>query len=111
MKTKHTPTPWLMAVNESEGFSLYGDNGKAYLATIGNYLNDEANAAFIVRAVNSHDKLVALAHNIAFLANSNLGKSEAGKFIIQLANEALAQAKGKEGGQENETRHNFKGKR
>ena len=58
----HTPTPWAV-----EGWLIVKDKGVRYsiadVMTTAN-LNDsekEANAAFIVRACNSHDDLVAAA--------------------------------------------------
>jgi hypothetical protein len=68
----HTPTPWVVAENGIEGNNTIGLAIETktiepichLYVPMGAYLsgfdNAEANAAFIVRAVNSHDKLVAL---------------------------------------------------
>ena len=61
MTTQHTPTPWA-----ASGVTVYGSDGGARntvadTTCCGSMTReaDEANAAFIVRAVNSHDALVA----------------------------------------------------
>jgi hypothetical protein len=60
METKHTPTPWTIK-KESGSYTIYGANGDSIA-------NDEMyypsaplfkDAAFIVRACNAHDDLVA----------------------------------------------------
>lgn len=61
MTTQHTPTPW----NHSNGTVVFDGNDRKVAATYANkgygIEIDEAqsNAAFIVRACNAHDELVA----------------------------------------------------
>jgi hypothetical protein len=71
MGTKHTPTPWrvvngslikdeLMPFDRDERYT-------ALIATTGGHATGalaDANAAFIVRAVNSHEHLVAALRNL-----------------------------------------------
>ena len=66
-KAKHTPTPWKVeeekiSVGKGRLISIKGANGFS-LAVVGveDYPLMEQDAAFIVRAVNSHDELLALA--------------------------------------------------
>lgn len=67
--TKHTPTPWHMSVEEKSRRddvyivgnptgALGGARQLAYMVDTWTGASTEANAAFIVRAVNSHDQLV-----------------------------------------------------
>ncbi len=57
MKTKHTATPW---ATRSEGPQWFVHQSSNEWELICNTLhgNDEANAKFICRAVNSHEKLL-----------------------------------------------------
>ncbi len=62
----HAPIPWYDSGNMSDGLSIYAkkDIGTHFqelcLATLaGTTKEDAANAAFIVRAVNNHAKLLA----------------------------------------------------
>jgi len=66
--TKHTPTPWSFQPYKSEyrgdreGFSIRALDGKVIAAARGSTRTEEekeANAAFIVRACNAHEKLVS----------------------------------------------------
>ena len=63
MTDKHTPGPWI-----ASGCVVYGGDGKAVADLVAGVCNVpstrhpdvvEANAAFIVRAVNNHAKLLA----------------------------------------------------
>ena len=61
--TKHTPTPWTYDQAESNGsFWIITDKETwvPRIAQVPNYdgMPNVANAAFIVKAVNNHDKLV-----------------------------------------------------
>ena len=59
---KHTPTPW--KVNKRAAFLVEAENRS--IGSVGGYsdgtddthFENKANAAFIVKAVNSHDKLL-----------------------------------------------------
>ena len=61
---KHTPTPWEQSISEPE--RVYESGGILVHANGSKYLPDAekvANAAFIVRAVNSHDALIQAANH------------------------------------------------
>ena len=60
METKHTPTPWIHLEGGDGHFSITGD-GKEVAFTPPDYpfVHARANAAHIVRCVNSHDDLLA----------------------------------------------------
>jgi len=56
-KAKNIPTPW--KVYDFGGVQIgHADTGEAVCSMWGNADEGKANAAFIVRAANSHDKLV-----------------------------------------------------
>jgi signal transduction histidine kinase len=63
MTTKHTPTPWIL--DEERGKLMDADGEFVTHISLTRYVDErrdpeaEANAAFIVRAVNAHEKLVA----------------------------------------------------
>lgn len=62
---KHTPTPWKFSLSiERDFLGIYPDTGKkeAPIAKMPEYIRKDvmaANAEFIVRAVNSHDEMLA----------------------------------------------------
>lgn len=68
MKTEHTPTPWIQSactVHQADNWKDGENLGGKEIAHVYDILSDdlptdenEANAAFIVRAVNSHAALV-----------------------------------------------------
>ncbi len=70
---KHTPTPWRHARAVSGHQAIYDADGKELLVRFGEGQdefwkqpkNAKANAAFVVRAVNAHDGLVAALKNVA----------------------------------------------
>lgn len=78
--TQHTPTPWKLTEPdriEQEGFGMIcttrGDNWQA-----------PANAAFIVRACNSHDALVkALERTVLLLENSSGLKCRKSRALLE----------------------------
>lgn len=74
-EVKHTPTPW--KIHEHDGESFLNGVGKSYWQIdgpqhaicnnrdcAGSSAEQKANAAFIVKAVNSYEKLVAALQNI-----------------------------------------------
>ena len=87
---KHTKLPWSIwsegtdinpsVTVESESVS------KFIFQTVGS--NDQANAAFIVKAVNSHEMLVEIAQMVS---SGNFNQKE----CIDLARKALTQAESK----------------
>jgi hypothetical protein len=61
MSTQHTPTPWQVDASK-HSVSIVADRfcvAQTATAQTGNVAPAEANAAFIVRACNAHDELVA----------------------------------------------------
>jgi hypothetical protein len=89
----HTPTPW-----NAREYEIY-DVETHLIAEFCGYLTDinedAANAAFVVKAVNSHDVLVSALNSIAhtFMENSQGGLSTlpAGEYQ-RMAREALTRA-------------------
>ena len=55
---KATPTPWETSVNEQEQWDVCAEDAGDMIADLANCDNGEANATFIVRAVNNHAALV-----------------------------------------------------
>ena len=60
---EHTPTPWGLNPDDRPGMAwnveiVEGDNPDMRIAFMANGRHSEANAAFIVKAVNNHDALV-----------------------------------------------------
>jgi hypothetical protein len=110
METKHTPTPWKVNDCRDSGWmdnAIYiaKDSGENLARVYKDYGNVEANAAFIVRAVNAHDELVAKLSAVQSILNSltigtqttafgrdrsNALRDEANRII----NSALAKARG-----------------
>lgn len=66
--TKHTPTPWNVNGGMRPGIkTVYADSGSICEMTNSQAHSDaeqEANAAFIVRACNNHDELVSALENL-----------------------------------------------
>ena len=101
MKTAHTPTPWKvkMYVDKKEWASFAGLDGFAIGDTnVSARSADEslANAALIVKAVNSHSSLVATLHHIQDLAEENTHSVQDGYCqIAEWARNQIAKAEGK----------------
>ena len=57
-KIKHTPTPWRLGRNGTDYCVFFGDEKFVADCEASDTDEDRANAAFIVRAVNSHQALV-----------------------------------------------------
>lgn len=58
MATKQTPTPWRVEKNDQGANFIRGDNGDG-VALANCIPASSTNAAFIVRACNAHDDLLA----------------------------------------------------
>ena len=93
MKTEtivtHTPTPWHLNVN-SAWSDATKDRGPVFVCTMvtGTHVledQNEANAAYIVRAVNSHERLLNL---LKQMQSANVFKG----IWIQFVEEAIAKA-------------------
>lgn len=112
--TTHTPTPWGYALQEA-GDEQYGGSGSTpflitsicdlgwnLAAVIGDVPNlpAEANAAFIVRAVNAHDDLVAALKQCRdelvsiHHGDSDMEHAEKHSAGLRMANAALAAMEG-----------------
>jgi len=79
MTSKHTPTPWQDTGTNGDGFQVIKDAEDCLVAYV---FPPEANAARIVRCVNTHDELVAALERIAAMDPMHsqaayLAKSEA----------------------------------
>lgn len=82
--TDHTPTPWVKRQHQ-----LFGEDPARPIATCNVITRDgEANAAFIVRAVNAHEELVSL------LASAALHVMPHDGILGQKIESALAKARG-----------------
>jgi len=93
-KPQHTPTPWTVAKAEPNPrcWHLHGENWRGpYLASVAR----EANAAFIVRAVNAHEALVQ-AIEYTLTSGADLLDRELMKYhdVTSVLRAALALAKG-----------------
>jgi hypothetical protein len=69
-QTQHTPTPWSFREGSDphQQSQIYGDDGKTIAITYSD--EDGSNAALIVRAVNSHEELLAACKAASrFIAN------------------------------------------
>lgn len=74
MKPSHTPTPW--ALNEPIKTEIVSGYGSTDIGVAQNLR--EADAAFIVRAVNSHEELVKALKDVLFVLK---GQAEHGNFL------------------------------
>lgn len=105
MKAEHTPTPWNIAPGRNAADNtieiregLY--SAVAYVAPRPHYAdNQEANAAFIIRAVNSHEELLDSLHYIKELAENATDHTAAIGLILDFLNhdggaEAIRKAEG-----------------
>ncbi len=104
---KHTNTPWRVKFYDElkmKSFAIYGanttDNCPDCICeqTWSNINNNaaallEANANFIIKAVNNHERLVNLIHKMSDLIESNCGWNETGIFPEDVQ-EALKQIEG-----------------
>ena len=90
MGAQYTPTPWAVA-DGPEIYSVPAYRSVAMALADG---NEDANAAFIVRACNSFDDLVAaLSFNVSICANTchQVDRQTAGE-MYEMARAALAKA-------------------
>lgn len=101
-KPAHTPTPWRIRKGSWECESGYQIASKADEDGFGNvigYSRMETNAAFIVRAVNSHEELIEAAQNalnvLAGLAVGHLNSIKPDSRAILMLREVLAKTEGK----------------
>lgn len=94
---KHTPTPWILSGATTE---IRSDKGEL-IATTNHHLEirseatKKANAAFIVKAVNFHEKLVKAIANALDVARAEVKYSGETQHNIKELEEALTAAEGK----------------
>lgn len=81
MEMRHTPLPWRKEDHQTAPCDIVGPNGNV-LAHV--FFTDEeegeANADLVVRAVNSHDDLLAACKHAVHLLNSD-GKNSASSIV------------------------------
>jgi hypothetical protein len=101
--SKHTPTPWRVTEHErndeSIALCIHSDAMGMPICRLGgniSQINVEANAEFIVRAVNSHDKLVEAAERLLATLDAHLKTPHLERLNSQMGQfrAALAMAKG-----------------
>ena len=97
MKTEHTPTPW--AANEwATGWTVSAPDSHYSVCHLAGCNNAAENAAFIVRAVNTHDELVArLEQALQYIEHPDVRSIPFALSVDVIARhtrEALAKAKG-----------------
>ncbi len=102
MELKHTPTPWQEFEPQTSKLLTIEDFKGNHIASIG-HRNSEAvaaNAAFIIRAVNSHDALVEALEEAQTYIQCQMtqvmpkGGVLDGRTMSKVIHEALALAKG-----------------
>lgn len=100
-KPSHTPTPWQDRGSNSMGHhhQIGSVHSKLMVAEVfGMDGRAEANAAYIVKAVNAHEGLVealnAFRHVIGFTHTDTDADQNAVVLALELAEKALAQAEG-----------------
>lgn len=92
---KHTPIPWKWHIDDLGNPEIYNDR-RIIASTVPQYkgLHDEANAAFICRAVNAHEGLVEACKKLVTYLNDSPHVMLAIREIEQ-AEAALKLAEGK----------------
>lgn len=71
---KHTPIPWLATIEYSGKMSIVATDRPLTITCVGATVEDYRNAAFIVKAVNNHEKLK---ERVLFHISKYLGWSDA----------------------------------
>lgn len=105
IEPKHTPTPWnveKITGNKETIFWLQANGSNIFTSANSATIyagEDEANAAFIVRAVNSHDEMIASLKDIlsrfkSCIADGN-GELSGDAPAIKTAETLIAKAEGK----------------
>lgn len=84
-ETKHTPTPWKVQAHPNTGFL---NSLKAGRATVAETVRD-ADAAFVVRAVNSHAALVSTLKCVLREANARIANDPEWWAMVDKAEAAL----------------------
>lgn len=90
-ETKHTPLPWVLDHRFAGGVLIHPDDNEFLtVAKVLGFDNDEAkaNAAFIVRAVNAHDDLIAALERLLQIVPPNsipFGEADAAYAVLKKA--------------------------
>lgn len=100
-RTTHTPTPWSVGsfgtiISGRECTTDGGDlpTGKL-IAKVEDWRNNQANAAFIVRAVNSHEEFLQIAKDaLSLVLLASYPNEQKDSQIIKRIKEAIAKAEG-----------------
>jgi hypothetical protein len=100
-ETQHTPTPWhneSVVIPAQGGWIWTAPHGEIIATTFTHNIGEEvaaANAAFIVRAVNSHDTLIEAVSFALKFADMQAGKGNEPmpRQLVDALRAALAQAK------------------
>jgi len=99
-EVKHTPLPWRTVKHPQIGYSEIEGVDQYVVATFdpAENVNDEANAAFIVKAVNNHytlteqrDELLAVLRLVKY----NSDADQFSRIVQDKINAAIAKAEGK----------------
>lgn len=94
----HTPTPWEWVGDRAQGFILLGPDGsigEVYICAEPSMCNAQANAAFIVRAVNAHDDLIGALKTIEAAHPHIINRESPSVCVPCVAKKAIAKAEGK----------------
>lgn len=95
VKQAHTPGPWHLNERHAE---IHGPDEDSLADCVGgnsfSFEQNRINAAFIVRACNAHDDLLAALHDIEAYARTKLTQRDSDKFkvIRDKARAAIAKA-------------------
>ena len=96
MSDEHSPVPWADDtgfINDANGTTICTVDGSAWIGGITTtYETDKANAEFLVKAVNNHDKLVEALERIIFGYDD--GEQCISDLDIEFARDRVAKAKG-----------------
>jgi hypothetical protein len=105
MKTQsHTPLPWKYTPDSKEKDGLWdvivGANGEQVIYGIAyegcSFENEEADAAFIVRAVNAHEELLQMLHVFIDQIDGDIMATQFfDSTFVNKAKQAIAEAEGR----------------
>lgn len=94
--SEHTPTPWqtkeghsVVSILSDTGIRIATTDGTPYYKSVGEL--DKANAAFIVKAVNSHDDLVAALQALR-MTEESIVSSQGNTITLRIPLAAIQQA-------------------
>ena len=97
---EHTPTPWVADPDDREGYEwnihiIDGQDGHNRICFMSNGPETEANAAFIVKAVNSHDALVEALQKIASLEVTKGAAANLAQRVLDAVSSPIPSREGK----------------